>query len=119
MKTPNCTVADFLSIGRTEMHIARWILAGLLITFSTYVALGQWYCIYVIPRQKNAQGEPRNYSMVPLIGGGVGAIGCVIAPLEGLQRLWWLPLVLDPGCVLMFGAVAVFWLVRLLRGKPQ
>lgn len=95
------------------MLIARWIFASLLIAFSLYVAIAQWYCIFTVPRQRNAQGEPRNYSIVPLFGGGLGAIGCLIAPNETLQSLWWLPLVLDPGCTLIF--VALF---RRFTGPP-
>ena len=89
------------------MLALQWTISLLLIGLSLYVGIGQWWAIYTIPKKLNAQGQPRNYSMIPLIGGVFGAIGCYIAPSESLNRLWWLPLIIDPGCALLFGLLAV------------
>ena len=37
-------------------------------------------------------------TLIPLVGGGVGAIGVGILPYSQIQAYWWLPFVLDPGC---------------------
>lgn len=38
-------------------------------------------------------------SMVPLLGGIAGVIACIIAPIEALRSLWFVPLLLDLGSV--------------------
>jgi hypothetical protein len=48
----------------------------------------------------------KNYSLVPLIGGTFGAVGCALAPNK-ISRFWWLPLVLDPGTLLMVYCIPV------------
>jgi hypothetical protein len=86
----------------------RWSIFALLVTFSLLIAIGQWWSIYSIPKKLNAQGQPRNYSMVPLIGGLMGTVGCLIAPSSTIRNLWWIPLLLDPGCGLLFGCLGCF-----------
>jgi len=90
------------------MQIAQWTIAVLMIALSLYIGVGQWWAIYSIPKKLNAQGQPRNYSMIPLIGGLFGTIGCLVAPSPFINRFWWVPPVIDPGCVLLFGCLAVF-----------
>ncbi|MBL8814508.1 MAG: hypothetical protein JNL58_00655 [Planctomyces sp.] len=90
------------------MLIAQWTISLLLIALSTYISLGQWWAMYWIPKKRNALGQPRNYSMIPLVGGVLGAIGCWLAPAPSVRSLWWLPLIFDPGCVLLFGSLVVF-----------
>ena len=97
------------------MFAVQWLCSILLIAFSLFVAFGQWYSAYTIPKKLNAQGQPRNYSMIPLVGGVFGMFGCFACPNPTIRGLWWLPLLLDPGCALMFGAVAVFGIVSLFR----
>ncbi|WP_166826738.1 hypothetical protein [Thalassoroseus pseudoceratinae] len=92
-----------------------WSLSILLIGFSVLLAVGQWWAIYWVPRTLNAQGQPRNYSMIPLLGGLIGTGGCLLAPSSTVQSLWWIPLVLDPGCGLLFGHLAVFLLTDAVK----
>jgi hypothetical protein len=75
--------------------------------FSLFVAIGQWWSIYSIPRKLNAQGQPRNYSMIPLIGGAIGTVGCLISPASSIRSCWWIPLIADPGCGLLFGILSI------------
>ena len=42
-------------------------------------------------------GDARSFSPIPLIGGVLGAAALASAPVEVLNRWFWLPLVLDPG----------------------
>ena len=97
------------------MLIVQWLFSILLIAFSLFVAFGQWYCMFTIPGQLNAQGEPRNYSLAPLVGGVIGMFGCFVCPNLTVRGLWWAPLLLDPGCALMFGSVAIFGIISLFR----
>jgi hypothetical protein len=38
-------------------------------------------------------------SWVPLIGGVSGILGALVSPVETIRHLWWLPLLLDFGCI--------------------
>lgn len=87
---------------------AQWVASLLMIALSVCVGIGQWWAIYAIPRRRNAQGQQRNYSMVPLIGGVMGTGGCLLSPLSTIKQLWWLPLIIDPGCALLFVCMAIF-----------
>ncbi len=85
------------------MVVLQWTVSILLIGLSLFIGLGQWWAIYTIPKGLNAQGQPRNYSMIPFIGGVLGVLGCLMSPSEKIFRLWWLPLLIDPGSGLLFG----------------
>jgi hypothetical protein len=90
------------------IQIVRWIICVLLVSFSLYIGIAQWIAMYVVPQQVNDDGSRRGYSMVPLLGGLLGTIGCLIAPMTFVQQFWWLPLIIDPGCALLFGMLVVF-----------
>jgi hypothetical protein len=98
----------------------RWPVALLLIGFSAYVALGQFVGLAQAIRRRRKDKTAGGYSMIPLIGGVCGMIGCFVAPSVTMQQLWWIPLVVDPGCALLFTATAVFLMWRYVfgRGKP-
>ncbi len=48
----------------------------------------------------------RSFSPIPLIGGVLGAAALASAPVEMLNRWFWLPLLLDPGTGLYLLALA-------------
>jgi hypothetical protein len=103
------------------MDILRWTIAVLFVAFSLYVAVGQFFAMAAASRRLRADPDASGYSLVPLVGGGVGAIGALIAPHDMVQRLWWVPLIVDPGCALMFGfgaAFAVGQFIRRFNGPP-
>ena len=50
-----------------------------------------------------------------MVGGMVGVVGALIAPHETVQRFWWVPLIVDPGCALMFGFGVIFVLGQFVR----
>ena len=95
--------------------IIQWVFTTTMIGLSFLIALSQWYAIYAIPKTLNEHGEPRNYSMILLVGGLLGAIGCFFSPSTVLNHYWWLPLLLDPGCALMFGLTASFLIFSYLK----
>ena len=62
-----------------------------------------------------SQFRHRNYSLVPLIGGGLGFISCLISPVQCAKSFWYVPLILDPGtCYLLLGAI-----VEIIRKKSK
>jgi predicted lysophospholipase L1 biosynthesis ABC-type transport system permease subunit len=97
------------------MNFVQCIVAVLLISLSLLIAIGQWWSIYSIPKKLNVQGQPRNYSMIPLFGGLLGAIGCLVATSSVVRQLWWVPLLIDPGCALLFGILAISGLIAVFK----
>jgi hypothetical protein len=76
--------------------------------------------MYSIPKKLNVHGQPRNYSLLPFIGGVAGTIGCRLAPSQSLNQLWWVPLLIDPGCALLLGLLSISLAVsgiKWLRGR--
>lgn len=51
----------------------------------------------------------RSVSAVPLICGLIGCLGFYLSPDPSVARLWWLPFLLDWGCVPLLTECAVFW----------
>jgi hypothetical protein len=68
-----------------------WLLSGVLIAVFAMVAFGHAYCVIRYLTKRTA------FSVVPLLGGVLGAVGFYLAPDATLQRFWWLPLLIDYG----------------------
>ena len=88
-----------------KMIVILWIASSILIAFGLFVGLNQWMAIVAVSQQKKENPDRSRYSMVPLIGGLAGAIGCCLSPSSTIRALWWIPPIVDPGCVLMFSCV--------------
>ena len=54
-------------------------------------------------------------SWIPLLGGMLGAAGLLLIPFAPTQKWWWLPLVLDWGCLPGISYSILFHLVRAIR----
>jgi len=93
----------------------RWIIAGSLILFSLVGAFAQWNAMFLATRRLRVDENASGYSLVPLVIGVLGVIGMLVAPASLLRRLWWVPLIVDPGCALLFGSVAIFGIGHLIR----
>lgn len=46
-------------------------------------------------------------SLLPIVGGVLGAVGCLVAPWTFLKAWWWLPPIVDIGCAPMLLAMIV------------
>lgn len=55
-------------------------------------------------------------SMVPLAGGLCGALGLWIVPIEGARFWWWVPPLVDLGCVPQI-AILIPFLIRRRRRR--
>jgi hypothetical protein len=76
----------------------RAVVAVLLFAVFALAAIGNSVGALLVLRRKRAEGTAGGVSMVPVIGGVAGALAFVVAPIPGLARWAWLPLVLDVGC---------------------
>jgi hypothetical protein len=101
----------------TEGDYLRWGFAALLACFGLYVALLNVSCIWMWYFRR------RHGSMVPLLGGGAIALALLIVPLPEFAAYAWLPLLIDPGCLLMIGGglgkLAYWWLCCTFRNFPM
>jgi len=70
-----------------------WLLPGAMILLFGLIALGHSFCLlrYFLRRKP--------FSVVPFIGGILGAIGLAMAPEPSLNRFWWIPLLVDYGSI--------------------
>jgi hypothetical protein len=83
--------------------MARWILFITAAFFSAAFVVGNWHRLLIwLIRRKGSSG-------VPVLGGALLALAIAIAPGQSIRSLWWLPLVLDPGCILLVVTTVIFW----------
>jgi hypothetical protein len=88
---------------------ANQLVASLLLFLGTVVIVGNWSAPVVSFVRK------RNVSMIPLLGGMFGAAGCFLSPWGFLNSLWWLPLIIDIGCIPMLVLFAFSWVAGRLE----
>ena len=90
----------------------RWVIAVAFGGFGVLVTTANFAGIAMSRRE-------RHYSLVPLLGGSSIAVGLLVCPLDGLAHYAWVPLLLDPGCLLMIvGGLSTFvywWLWQRSR----
>jgi hypothetical protein len=89
------------------VRVARTITAVVLVAVFALVAIGNSLGTLIALRRKRAERAPGGVSMVPVIGGVAGALACLVAPVVGLARWAWLPLVLDVGCAPLLALTVV------------
>jgi hypothetical protein len=59
----------------------------------------------------------RASSWIPLLGGGLAAIGLLTLPLSKPPWLWCTPLLLDFGCAIGLGYTAIWHIRRVLGSR--
>jgi hypothetical protein len=77
-----------------------WVGSVALLAIFFYAAIGQIVGILGARRGKS-------FSLVPLIGGLAGMCGLLIIPYPPARVYWWLPLLLDIGCLPLLAAASV------------
>lgn len=97
--------------GSPMLHVLSVILSALLIAVGGYVCVLNWRLVYARSRGKSQS------SWIPLVGGGLIAIGLAIDPRT--RAWWWLPLLIDWGCAPGLLHTALFFLNRARRGDDH
>ncbi len=69
----------------------RWALAAVLAGAGVWISIHNARVFWLLVRGGSTQ------SWIPLLGGGLCALACWVAPWPGAFRFWWLPLCLDWG----------------------
>jgi len=83
-----------------------WIICGLLLLAFGVVFLSNMVVVYhyLISRKRN--------TLIPLVGGVLGAIGFLFFPLIEVRRYWLVPLIIDPGCMTLIITTAIWYGVK-------
>jgi hypothetical protein len=95
----------------SAIQLTVWVL---MVLVSGYVILcNGWIAMAGLVTRRN---QP---SLVPIVGGLVGAAAFAWAPWERINRLWWLPLVVDLGSLpyLLLASCSVLAEFLRRRGK--
>lgn len=86
-------------------------LSAVLLALSAWAILANWWIIvsWLIWRKRA--------SLIPLVGGALGCMGCALSPFDVLNRYWWAPFVLDFGSVPGLGYTAIYFAIAYIRRK--
>lgn len=94
------------------MHTLQWIIAFACFSLAVWLSVLNWRVFW----KRHVRKVPAP-SWLPLIGGGLGAVGVVVLPVTGSAAWCWVPVLLDWGCVPGIGYSIIFHLLR--RGKSK
>jgi hypothetical protein len=75
--------------------IMRWLTSLTLGVLGAWVSALNYSCII------SWYARRQHHSFIPILGGGSLALALLACPTPGTTRLAWLPLVADPGCMLV------------------
>jgi hypothetical protein len=89
-----------------------WIISGILLAASLWCIVGNyWIAFSCFVTKKSA-------TAIPFVGGILGMIGLLLLPSPGWSQFWWVPPIVDLGCVPLIGATVVHLLRRKASSKP-
>ena len=93
------------------MAVALQIVSLILMLFAGIAIGTNWLGVfrYFITGQR--------YSLIPFVGGLMGALALCVCPFEIPRLPWWIPLLADLGCVPLLIATVFDQLIRRLH-KP-
>jgi hypothetical protein len=95
----------------------RWTIFAVLGTIGGLMMIGNWSIIVGLLLKRLPQKPSEGISFIPL-GGLIAAIGCVVCPVSRVQSFAWLPVVIDPGTVIMLALLPVI-ARKSLRGDQS
>lgn len=84
-----------------------WVISSVLFVVFLVCAAGNGVGV-IIGRVRN-----RSFSVVPFVGGVSGVLGCVIAPSKAVNRYWWIPPLVDLGCIPLLVVLAIYFARKL------
>ena len=70
-----------------------WALSVVLLLVGGFVIIMNWVIIYYSLVKK------KHSSWAPLAGGVFAAVGLAILPIAGVAKYWYVPLIVDYGCL--------------------
>jgi hypothetical protein len=88
--------------------ILRWLITLMLGIVGAWLTALNWSCVV------SWYARRRHSSMFPLIAGVSLALALIACPIAGSARWAWIPLIVDPGCLLLI--ILTIPLVIMTRG---
>ncbi len=83
---------------------ARWILGIMAVCAFLYIAAGNLYLLYL------NRVKAQRHSLIPLVGGVLGALGLLSIPAQHASEYWWIPLILDFGALPLV-VITILWFI--------
>ncbi len=96
------------------MDEARWILGIVLLTLAFYIAVLNWKQ-FVLAHLLGRSAR----SWIPLLGGVAGSAGLIVVPSNTMNSLWWIPPLIDWGCIPGLLFTCVWHMKRVLCKKSD
>jgi hypothetical protein len=96
--------------GLRYLHWVCWATAALLVMFFLGCAIGN---VAIVVR--GSLHRQRGSSLIPVAGGIAGTLGVLLLPWPAARSWWWLPPLLDLGCVPIVLASLAYWSIHSLR----
>ena len=85
------------------MNMLHWILSVPALAVSiSMIAANLWITFGGLFKKRE-----KFQSLIPFVGGIVGAMGLFILPISHASSFWWVPLVIDLGCGPMLVAILI------------
>ncbi len=81
-----------------------WALAAVLLLVGGYVIIMNWAIVFHWLVKK------KHSSWAPLVGGVLAAVGLANLPVEAVAKYWYVPLIIDYGCLPGMAHTAWFFL---------
>ena len=75
------------------MEILSTIVGSLLLVVGCFVMTMNWAIVI------SSFTTKKHSSWVPIFGGALAALGAAVLPYAPLNKFWWVPLIVDWGCV--------------------
>jgi hypothetical protein len=96
------------------LDLGRWLIAVPLGICGAWVTLCNYACIAL------GLFRGKHHSMVPLLGGAFSALALLLCPAVHRWSWAWVPLAVDPGCLLLFVLGGPFLIRECVRaGKAD
>jgi hypothetical protein len=81
-----------------------WLLSVALLLVGGFVIIMNWTIVFY------ALFKKKYSSWAPLVGGVLAAVGLAILPMAGVAKYWYVPLIIDYGCLPGMAHTAWFYL---------
>jgi hypothetical protein len=92
----------------TKVETAKWILAAVCFVPAAFFIVMNWLIFRHNLKSRRSNLDSFS-SWVPLLGGLLGALSFWLAPVPEMRRFWWVPFVIDYGCVIGLTETAIYW----------
>lgn len=75
------------------MGTLQVIVGGLLMLLGGFIMVMNWGVVF------QWLWKRKHSSWIPFVGGGLAAVGSAVLPYSTVNGFWWLPLLVDWGCL--------------------